>query len=84
GARFRRYAADILSLAGDAKGELSGAPAQENIRIAIPYALAPASLPRWWADWSRQRNLSCSVQLGNIHDLVTSLVAGNVDLLICF
>ncbi len=84
GDRFRRYAADILSLAGDAKGELSGTPAQENIRIAIPYALATASLPRWWADWSRQRNLSCSVQLGNIHDLVTSLVAGNVDLLICF
>ncbi len=85
GDRFRQYAANILRQVGDAKGELSGAaPAQENIRIAIPYVLATACLPRWWADWSRQRGLSCSIQVGNIHDLVTSLVAGNVDLLICF
>ncbi len=43
-----------------------------------------ARLPHWWQLWSQERRLSCSVVVGNIHDLVTSLVSNNVDLMICY
>lgn len=84
GERFRQHAADILSQMLDAKSEVSGKLMRDHVRIALPYALATSSLPGWWEEWSRDRNLSCSVVLGNVHDMMTELAAGTVDLLICF
>lgn len=84
GERFRHYAAEILRQLVDARGELSGTPARGHVRIALPFALATASLPDWWDDWASDRSLSCSLVVGNVHDMMTALVAGSVDFLICF
>ncbi len=86
GEQFRTYASEILRQVVDARTELSGKPTQrpEHIRIALPYTLATARLPDWWADWTKGRRLSSSLVLGNVHDIVTALVSGNVDLMICF
>ncbi len=84
GERFKEYAGDILRNVVDARSELSGEPTQDHIRIAVPYAIATSSLPQWWAEWSRDRNLAVSIVVGNVHDMMTALVSGGVDLLICF
>jgi DNA-binding transcriptional LysR family regulator len=86
GERFREHAGELLRQMLDSRGELGGKPLgrNEHIRIALPFAMATAQLPHWWQAWSRERRLSCSVVVGNIHDLVTSLVSDNVDLMICY
>ncbi len=84
GERFKEYAGDILRGIMDARSELSGKPTQDHIRIAVPYAIATSSLPAWWANWSKDRKLACSIVVGNVHDMMTALVSGGVDLLICF
>lgn len=84
GRRFAEHAGEILKQIFDARGELSGRPAVDHLRIAMPYALATSSLPAWWTAWTQARDLSCSIVLGNVHDMVTSLASGSVDLLICF
>ena len=84
GEQFRHSAAEILRQVIDARSDLSGAPARDHVRVALPYTLATSGLPRWWEDWSRDRNLSCSVVVGNVHDMMTALVAGSVDLLVCY
>ncbi len=84
GERFKEYAGEILRGVMDAKSELTGKPAQDHIRIAVPYAIATSSLPAWWSNWSRDRNLACSIVVGNVHDMMTALVSGGVDILICF
>jgi DNA-binding transcriptional LysR family regulator len=86
GERFREHAGELLRQMLDSRGELGGKPLgrNEHIRIALPFAMATARLPHWWQAWSQERRLSCSVVVGNIHDLVTSLVSDNVDLMICY
>ncbi|CAN7506742.1 LysR substrate-binding domain-containing protein [Bradyrhizobium sp. LjRoot220] len=86
GERFREHAGELLRQMLDARVELGGKPVrrQEHIRIALPFAMATSRLPHWWQLWSQERRLSCSVVVGNIHDLVTSLVSNNVDLMICY
>lgn len=86
GERFREHAGELLRQILDSRDELGGKPlrAHEHIRIALPFAMATAQLPQWWQAWSAERRLSCSVVVGNIHDLVTSLVSGNADLMICY
>ena len=86
GERFREHAGELLRQMLDSRGELDGKPLRRNehIRIALPFAMATARLPHWWQAWSQERRLSCSVVVGNIHDLVTSLVSDNVDLMICY
>jgi hypothetical protein len=37
----------------------------------------------WWPAWSASLRLTCSVTMGNIHDLVTALVSDNIDVLLC-
>src|SRR5437879_9782180 len=85
GERFREHASDLLRQMLDTRTELGGKPLHrhEHIRIALPFAMATARLPSWWPAWSQDRRLSCSVVVGNIHDLVTSLVrqCGPDDLL---
>jgi DNA-binding transcriptional LysR family regulator len=61
-----------------------GSVRSQTLIAALPFAMATARLPHWWQAWSQDRRLSCSVVVGNIHDLVTSLVSDNVDLMICY
>jgi LysR family transcriptional regulator, hypochlorite-specific transcription factor HypT len=86
GERFREHAGELLRQMLDSRDELGGKPLHRNerIRIALPFAMATARLPQWWQAWSQERRLSCSVVVGNIHDLVTSLVSDNADILICY
>lgn len=86
GQQFRQVASQILTQMLDARAELAAKPAEpvERVRLALPNALATGRLPAWWSDWTASRRLSASVVLGNIHDLVTALVSGNADVLICF
>lgn len=84
GRRFRVYATEILGQVANARGELSGTPTRDHVRLALPYAIATANLPEWWHSWARDRSLSCSLVSGNVHDMITALIAGSVDILICF
>jgi len=86
GERFREDAAEILEklLAAKAGVGSGGAQRRDKVRIASPHALALGRLPAWWANWSHARRLTCHVVPGNVHDTVTSLVAGECDLLLCF
>lgn len=83
GERFREHAADILSRILQSRGELQGRPTASRVRVAIPYALATTALPGWWSAWADGAT-ECQVVNGNVHDLVAALVAGTVDLLVCF
>lgn len=92
GERFRERAAEILLQVADAKVSLTGAVVgrRQQVRIALPHALATGRLASWWAEWSglpRGRGMddvTCTALPGNVHDTVTALVSGNADLLICF
>lgn len=86
GERFRDQAAVVLHQLLDARTELNGHPRvhRDQVRLALPHALATGRLAAWWADWSAGRALACQLVPGNVHDTVTSLVAGEVDLLVCF
>ncbi len=84
GERFRTQAAEILDRILTSRGELQGRPVPDRVRLAIPFALATTALPAWWARWRGEDALACQVESGNVHDMVTSLVAGTVDLLVCF
>ena len=84
GERFRIVAIGLLSQIADAKAEISDVPSRNHLRIAMPYALATTRLPEWWGQWSPDASMSCSVEVGNVHDTVSAFSAGSVDLLICF
>jgi len=84
GERFRAVAISLLGQISDAKAEIGDVPSRNHLRIAMPYALATTRLPEWWASWSTDASMSCSVEVGNVHDTVTALSSGSVDLLICF
>jgi DNA-binding transcriptional LysR family regulator len=88
GERFRERAAEIVLQVADAKVSLTGAVVgrREQVRIALPHALATGRLAAWWAEWSGHGmdDVTCTAVPGNVHDTVTALVSGNADLLICF
>ena len=84
GERFRAVAVGLLSQIADAKAEIGDILSRNHLRIAMPYALATTRLPEWWASWSTDASMSCSVEVGNVHDTVSALSSGSVDLLICF
>jgi LysR family transcriptional regulator, hypochlorite-specific transcription factor HypT len=84
GERFRVVAVSLLDQIADARTELGDVPPRDHLRIAMPYALATTRLPEWWRAWSVDAGTSCSVEVGNVHDTVSALSAGTVDLLICF
>jgi LysR family transcriptional regulator, hypochlorite-specific transcription factor HypT len=86
GERFRETAAETLRQLLDARSGLSGQSSakRDQVVIALPHALATGRLPGWWATWSNGKALSCKVAPGNVHDTVTALVSGTVDLLVCF
>ena len=84
GERFRTVAVGLLNQIADAKAEIGDVPSRNHLRIAMPYALATTRLSEWWGKWSPDAGMSCSVEVGNVHDTVSAFSAGNVDLLICF
>jgi LysR family transcriptional regulator, hypochlorite-specific transcription factor HypT len=84
GERFRNVAVGLLSQIADAKADIGEVPSRNHLRIAVPYALATTRLPEWWKSWSTHPTMSCSIEVGNVHDTVSALNAGSVDLLICF
>lgn len=84
GERFRAVAVGLLSQIADAKAEIGDVPSRDHLRIAMPYALATTRLREWWGAWSPDTGLSCSIEVGNVHDTVSAFIAGSVDLLICF
>lgn len=86
GERFKETAAECLHQMLDARNGLSGhaLTRRDQIRIALPHALATGRLPRWWAEWSSGQDFNCVIVPGNVHDTVTALVSGVVDLLVCY
>ncbi len=86
GEQFRQHAGDILHQLIDARRDVAGkaVPGRQHIRIALPFVLATTRLPHWWTSWSARQPLSSTVVLGNIHDLVTALTAGNADVMFCY
>lgn len=86
GELFRHHASEILRQLSDARAEASGEAGAraDHIRIGIPFALATTRLPGWWAEWTATRKVTASLLVGNIHDLATDIVSGNMDLMMCF
>lgn len=88
GERFRERAAEIVLQVADARVSLTGAVVgrRQQVRIALPHALATGRLASWSAEWSGHGmdDVTCTAVPGNVHDTVTALVSGNADLLICF
>ena len=83
GTAFWPRAGEILTQLVETRGELLGAPVAGRVRVAMPYALATACAPGWFGGWADE-SLEVMFELGNVHDMVSSLVAGAVDLLVCF
>lgn len=87
GERFRAHAADMVRKMIDSRAELQGEPTsgQAQITFALPHTLAIARFPQWWKDWHEGAGrASCRLLATNVHDAVTSFVAGLADVLICF
>jgi DNA-binding transcriptional LysR family regulator len=86
GERFRERAAEIIGQVAEARIEAAGqaSPRRDLVRIALPHALATGHLAAWTDAWAAAGPLSYAIVTGNVHDMVTSLVAGGVDLLVCF
>lgn len=87
GKLFRAHAADLIKKIIDSRAELQGEPTHENeqITFALPHALAISRFPLWWKDWHEEANRPvCRLLATNVHDAVTTFVAGRADILICF
>lgn len=84
GERFRTVATNMLNQIADAKADIGNAPSRNHVRIASTYALASTRLPNWWARWSGLGNISCSLEVGNVHDTVSAFNSGSADVLIGF
>jgi len=84
GERFRVVAIALLDQIADAKAEIGDTPTRNHVRLAMPYSLTTSRLHTWWPTWRASDPISCSLVVGNVHDTVTSLSSGAVDLLICY
>ncbi len=84
GEHFRKVAAGLLNQIADAKAEIGNAPSRNHVRIASTYALASTRLPGWWLRWSGHGDITCSLEVGNVHDTVSAFNAGSADILIGF
>ena len=84
GERFRQVATVLLNQIADARAEIGDAPSRNHVRIASTYALASTRLSAWWAHWSGAGDLSCSLEVGNVHDTVSAFSAGSADILVGF
>jgi DNA-binding transcriptional LysR family regulator len=86
GERFREDAVEIVRQVLDARTGLKGPSVArpDHIRIALPHTLAIGRLPGWWARWSEGRAINLHIEVGNVHDMVTSLISSEVDLFVGF
>lgn len=88
GVHFRERASEIVQQVTDARLSVTDADisCRSQVRVALPHALATGRLPAWWSAWSKKSKLqaSCTAVPGNVHDTVTALVSGAVDILVCF
>jgi DNA-binding transcriptional LysR family regulator len=82
GERFRPAAIALLGQISDVRGDMSQGGARNQVRIAMPYALASTRLSQWWRRWCPDPGMGCSVDTGNVHDAMTAFAAGTVDLVI--
>jgi DNA-binding transcriptional LysR family regulator len=83
---FKRVAGEMLRQAADVRAEISDRASRsaDQIRLALPYALATSHLPTWWPVWSRGGPLTLELSLGNVQDLGDALSSGSADLTIGF
>lgn len=84
GEHFRKVATGLLNQIADAKAEIGDAPSRNHVRFASTYALASTRLPGWWQQWSSKGDITCSLEVGNVHDTVSAFNAGSADILIGF
>lgn len=84
GEQFRDVAIRLINQISEAKTEIGGDRSRDHVRIAMPYALATTRLPDWWSAWTGTGAPTCSIEVGSVHDTVSALTAGAVDLLIGF
>jgi LysR family transcriptional regulator, hypochlorite-specific transcription factor HypT len=86
GEKFRLTASELLRQIVDARAEVCPKTdaKTDHVRIAVPYALATSNMPGWWRDWAKGWNVSCALEIGNVHDLGTWLMSGTVDFIIGF
>lgn len=84
GEQLRGNAAGLLGQIADLRSQIAGEPSRNHVRIALPYALACSRLPGWWCAWAPDASISCSLEVGNVHDTISAFAAGSVDLLICY
>ncbi len=84
GERFRTVAVGLLGQIADARAEIGEAPSRNHVRIALTYTLASTRLPQWWPRWSGHGAITCSLEVGNVHDTVSAFSAGTADILIGF
>jgi len=80
GAKFQISAREILHQAFESRQKFS----QHDfcVRIGVPYALATTRFPEWWGTWSGGDVTKCFLELGYVPDLITSLEAGAIDIVI--
>lgn len=86
GQAFREAAAEIMHQLADARMALAGNAnrSRDEVRLALPHAIATGRLAAWTAEWSSACNTRHAIMTGNVTDTVTALVEGGVDILICF
>lgn len=84
GERFRVVAISLMDQIADAKAEIGDTPTRNHVRLAVPYSLTTSRLQTWWPAWRGSDPFSCTLIVGNVHDTVTALSSGAVDLLICY
>lgn len=87
GQSFRSHAADILRHISDTRSEILGEPSGEDeiITVSLPQTLAIARFPKWWSEWKDAAQCkSCRILAANVHDAVTTFVAGQADMLLFF
>lgn len=84
GERFRPAAMALLSQIADARAETAGEQAGNNLRIALPFALASTRLAQWWSQWTTGLDITATVSTGNVLDTLQSLSEGVVDMVICY
>jgi LysR family transcriptional regulator, hypochlorite-specific transcription factor HypT len=84
GERFRIVAVALINQIADARTEIGDAPSRNHLRLAAPYSLTTTRLQAWWPSWRGDDPISCSLVVGNVHDTVTALASGAVDLMISY
>lgn len=82
GEEFRKVAISLVEQIADARSTIGESPTRDRVRLALSYALASTKLVQWWPGWSGNGAITCALEVGNVHDTVSALSAGTVDILI--